>query len=300
MRKFLLGILPWLLLLAGHPQLAAQSLEPRSYTNVPVGETFLLVGAARSEGEVSPTPSSPLQDLELTIDTGVVGLAHTFAMAGDSAKLDIGAARVCYEGSAIFRGEYTEGRRCEYADPLMKLTWNFYGAPAMELIDFTRWEPGLVIGASLQVSAPWGTYKSRHLLNAGANRWMVRPGIGGSYHWGPWHVDVMMSVRFFEDNDNFFNGIHVEQDPVYGFQSHLIRYFSRGRWLSLNMNFYTGGETTKDGLKSGDRLENSRLGLTFSSPLTSHQSIKFYGSTGTVTRIGGDFDTLGVAWQYRF
>jgi len=300
MRDGALNFLLFLSMSLGSGLLVAQSLEPRSYTNVPVGETFLVIGAARSDGDVSPTPSSPLQDLELTIDSGVLGLAHTFALAGDSAKVDIVAARVCYEGSATFRGEYTEGRRCEYADPAMKLTWNFYGAPALELQDFANREPGLVMGASLQVSAPWGTYNSDHLLNAGANRWMVRPGVGGSYSWGPWHLDVMLSVRLFEDNDDFFNGIHVEQDPIYSFQSHLIRYFSKGRWLSLNMNFYAGGETIKDGVDGDDRLENSRLGLTFSSPLTMHQSIKIYANAGVITRIGGDFDTFGVAWQYRF
>jgi hypothetical protein len=30
-----------------------------------------------------------------------------------------------------------------------------------------------------------------------------------------------------------------------------------------------------------------------------HNSVKIYGGTGVSTRIGGDFDLIGVAWQCR-
>ena len=171
------------LLIASLP-LTAQELEPRSYVNLPVGEAFMVLGAVRSEGDVSPTPSSPLQEADLTIDVGVIGLARSFALAGKSAKIDLVAGRTCYEGSAIFLGEFVRGRRCEYLDPSARLTWNFYGAPAMPLKDFMQWEPGLVIGTSLQVVAPVGTYNSENLINAGSNRWIVRPGLGLSFRTG--------------------------------------------------------------------------------------------------------------------
>ncbi len=127
-RVFLLAVL-----LIGSRAAQAQELEPRSYVNLPVGETFMVLGAVRSEGDISPTPSSPLQEADLTIDVGVLGLAHTFAIAEKAAKIDMVFGRTCYEGSGIFQGEFVEGRRCEYVDPSARLTWNFYGAPAMPL-----------------------------------------------------------------------------------------------------------------------------------------------------------------------
>lgn len=93
----------------GMSQAEAQELEPRSYTNLPIGETFMVVGAARSEGDISPANSTVIQDLELTIDTGVMGFAHSFALGQDSGKLDLAVGRTCYEGSAIFQGEFVEG-----------------------------------------------------------------------------------------------------------------------------------------------------------------------------------------------
>ena len=83
------------------------------------------------------------------------------------------------------RANSLTGRRCEYGDLRAKLSWNFYGAPALGLKEFANWKPGLVVGTSVQVTAPTGTYKSHHLINAGTNRWMVRPGIGHVIPGGP-------------------------------------------------------------------------------------------------------------------
>ncbi|MBE9538457.1 MAG: transporter [Proteobacteria bacterium] len=279
----------------------AQDLEPRSYTNIPVGESFLVVGYIRSGGEIAPSgTSSPIQDFELDIDAGVIGFAHSFGLAGKSAKIDMGATRQCWEGSATYRGEFVADRRCGYGDPKIRLSWNFYGAPALALEEFMTWEPGLVIGTSLQVSVPVGTYKDDQLVNFGANRWMFRPGIGMSHKFGRWHYDVIASVRLYEDNDDFFNGSTVEQDPLYSVQGHLIYNLRKGRWLSLNANFYRGGETSVEHIPSRNLKENSRFGMTYSTPINRHNSLKLYASTGVLTRTGDDFDTFGIAWQYRF
>jgi hypothetical protein len=294
-RLFLVAVL-----MMAAPLALSQELEPRSYVNLPVGETFMVLGAVRSEGDISPTPSSPLQEADLTIDVGILGLAHTFAIADKAAKIDMLFGRTCYEGSGIFQGEFVEGRRCEYTDPSARLTWNFYGAPAMPLKDFMQWEPGLVIGTSLQVIAPVGTYNGDNLINAGGNRWVVRPGLGLSFRTGRWHYDISTTVKFFEDNDDFFGGNNREQDPLYALQFHLVRYFNRGRWISLNGNFYSGGQSSVNGDEVDDRQENSRWGVTFSMPVTPRNSVKLYASTGVVTKIGSDFDSYGIAWQYRF
>jgi Putative MetA-pathway of phenol degradation len=280
-------------------RLAAQELEPRSFNNVPIGQTFMAVVAGRSEGDLSPTPSSPLKDAELRIDAGAIALSHTFSLAGDSAKFDVAFSRLCYEGSAIFRGEYVEDRRCEYGDPRVKLTWNFYGAPALALQDFASWDSGLVIGASLGATIPAGTYNSEHLINAGTNRWSIKPKVGMSQRIGRWQWELTAGATLFEDNDDFFNGILVEQDPLYAFSGHLIYNFRRG-WLSLDANYFFGGESTQDGVEADDRQDNSRWGVTWSRPVGRRHLIKLYASTGVVTRVGNDFDNYGVGWVYRF
>ena len=51
----------------------------------------------------------------------------------------------------------------------------------------------LIVGVSLQVSAPLGQYANSKLLNLGNNRWSFRPELGVSKAWGPWTVEVAPS-----------------------------------------------------------------------------------------------------------
>ena len=92
----------------------------------------------------------------------------------------------------------------------------------------------------------------------------------------------------------------LEQDPLYQAEGHLVYNLNKGRWLAFDANYFTGGETSRNGVKSDDRQENSRLGLTFSTPITAHHSIKLVASRGVMTRVGNKFDIYGIFWQYRF
>ena len=63
--------------------------------------------------------------------------------------------------------------------------------------------------------------------------------------------------------------------------------------MSLNGNYFRGGENTVNGNKQGDLQENSRFGLTLLVPLNERHSVKFNANTGVVTRVGNGFDTQG-------
>ena len=279
----------------------AQDLEPRSYINLPVDQNFLVGAYAYSEGELTVASSVPLKDVDLEVRAQALAYAHTFSLAGNSAKVDVVLGHLCYEGSAIFLGEFVEAKRCGYVDPLVRLAYNFYGAKALSLGEFSQSRPkGLVMGTSLQVGVPLGSYEKDRLFNGGTNRWMIKPEIGMSYRFGGWSVDAAFSARFYSDNDHFFGGIQLEQDPLFTAQTHLILSLPRGAWLALNGNFFWGGKTTKTGIPSADFQKNSRLGITFNYPINRQHSIKLVASSGVVTRIGNDFDNFLVAWQYRW
>jgi hypothetical protein len=55
--------------------------------------------------------------------------------------------------------------------------------------------------------------------------------------------------------------------------------------------------TGSGGVRKVDLQRNSRIGATVSVPIGARQSLKGHYSTGATTRIGGDFNTVGVAWQ---
>jgi len=69
-------------------------------------------------------------------------------------------------------------------------------------------------------------------------------------------------------------------------------------WMSFDVNYWMGGGTVLNGLAKEDAARNSRVGGTLAIPITQHQSLKFSASRGAIVRVGGNFTTLTVGWQY--
>jgi hypothetical protein len=53
-------------------------------------------------------------------------------------------------------------------------------------------------------------------------------------------------------------------------------------------------------MEESERQDNSRVGLTAALPINRHHSLKLNAATGVSARFGGDFDNVGLAWQYRW
>lgn len=286
-----------LLLVAGG--LGAQQLEPRTYSNVPIGMNFLIVGYAHASGGLSTDPAL-LTDAELRVQTAAVAYARSFDAGGKSAKFDVVLPAGCLDGTAKMQGDAVSRDVCGLLDPAFRVSMNFIGAPAMNLEEFRKYQPDLIVGASLQVSAPWGQYDSTRLVNLGTHRWSLRPEIGISKSVRPVTLEAALGARLYTTNDNFFRGKTREQDPIYYTELHLIYELRNGAWLALDGTYYWGGQTTVNGVENNDRLGNSRAGVTFAWPLNRNDSIKLHASKGTSIRTGSDFDILGVFWQHRW
>jgi hypothetical protein len=155
----------------------------------------------------------------------------------------------------------------------------------------------------VKVVAPTGQYSGTKLVNWGINRWGVKPELGYSRRWGKWMLDAYGGIWFYTTNPQFFSVPAPgpqSQSPIGSFEGHLSRDFGRRRyWASLDGNFWFGGATTLNGIQNpSTRQSSSRLGGTFSVPISKHQSLKFAYSRGTYIRFGGDYQNLQVAWQY--
>lgn len=279
---------------------SAQDLEPRAYNNLPIGLNFVLAGYGYSTGGVATDAALPVEDGNLNVHTALTAYARSFSVLGSSAKVDAIVPYSWISGTATFAGQPQQRVVAGFNDPRFRFTWNFYGAPALSMEDFLSYQQDVIVGASVQVSPPLGQYEASKLVNAGTNRWFIKPELGVSKAWGPLILEVAPSVTFYTKNDNFLNGATREQDPLFAVQTHLVYSFTRGIWGALDTTYYVGGNTTVDGIENDDRQENWRLGGTFSMPLSRHHSFKVYGSTGVSTRTGTDFDALGIAFQYRW
>jgi len=287
-----------LLLLA--PALAlAQSLDPRSYSNLPVGLNFLLAGYGYSEGELAFDASAPLDNGRTRVQALPIGYVRTLDVFGNSGNIAFLLPLVDLTATASLDGA-TEARRevSGLADPTARLTVNLYGAPALRAAEFAAWRQDLIVGASLAVTAPFGQYDEDRLVNIGSNRWSVKPEIGVSKALGRWTVELAAGIAWFTRNTEFFNGNTREQDPIYSTQLHATRQLGRGAWGAFSLTYYDGGRSTINGVEREQKLGGSRLGLTLSLPVDRQNSIRFSAHSGLYARTGSDFEGAGVVWQH--
>ena len=278
----------------------AQDAEPRLYTNAPVGLNFLILGHLYSEGKIAFDPSSSITDAEFHSNTEALAYVRTLDIGGNSAKFDVILPYSSFSASGLVAGRPREREMSGLGDPRFRLSVNFLGAPALSAQEFASYQQDLIVGASLQVSAPLGQYDDTKLLNLGNNRWSFRPELGISKAWGPWTVEVAPSVTLFSDNPDFFGDRTLSQAPIYAVRGDIVYHFKSGVWVSLDGTYFTGGRTTVDGVRGDNEQSNTRAGLTLALPLDRQNSVKFNASTGLSTRTGSDFSVLGVAWQLRW
>ena len=199
----------------------AAELEPRAYVNTPVGLNFLIAGYAYSEGGLSTSASSPVKDAQLRIHTEFLAYARALDVWGKSGKFDVILPYSQLSGSAAVDGQPRERQVSGLNDPRFRFSVNFYGAPALSVQEFADYRQDTLIGASVQVSAPVGQYDSGKLVNIGTNRWSIKPDIGISKAFGPLTLELTAGVVFFTDNEEYFGGTTLEQDPVYSTQAHV-------------------------------------------------------------------------------
>jgi hypothetical protein len=279
--------------------LSAQDLEPRQYSNIPIGLNFVAVGYGVSDGGVTFDPSIQLENATISIDGPALGYARSLALGRFSGKVDAGLAHVCLDGSADYEGERVARNVCGWSDSRVRLSVNFRGAPPLRLGEFTAYRQNLIVGASVQLSLPTGQYDPERLVNIGTNRSAVKLELGMSKLLQRWFLELALAGTIFETNEEFAGRVR-EQDPILGLQLHAVRNFPRGSWIAFDVTHYSGGQTRTDGVENANRQSNGRVGLTFSLPLGRAQSLKLYASSGVLTRTGTDFNTAGLLWQYRW
>ena len=241
-----------------------------------------------------------IADAQFHTHTEALAYVRSLDVGGKSAKFDVILPYSSFSAHALVDGQPREREMSGLGDPRFRFSINLFGAPALSVKEFANYQQDLIIGVSLQVSAPLGQYDNSKLLNLGNNRWSFRPGLGISKAWGPWTVEVVPSVTFFTDNTDFFNGSTFAQAPIYLVQGHIIYNFDSGVWMSLDGTYLTGGRTTVNGVRGDNEQTNTRAGFTLALPVDRHNSIKLNASTGISTRTGSEFSAIGVAWQYRW
>ena len=272
----------------------SQELTPRAYWPTPRGTQLLILGYNHSTGDVVIDPSLPVVGVDSDIHLGLLAYARTLSLRGRTANLLIevpyskGTTRGDLEGESM-RRDFSG-----FGDFGITLSVNLLGAPSMTPSEFQelRQNPHPILGASVKVVAPTGEYDAEKLINIGTNRWAVKGELGYMIPIKPrWLLEFELGGWLIGDNDSFL-GETREQDSVFTGEVHLVRRFKPGFWASLDLNYYTGGQSTIGGVEVADLQRNSRLGGTVVVPIRRRHAVKVGYSTGVVTESGGDYEML--------
>jgi len=290
----------WVLFLAVIHGVSAQELEPRAYSNAPVGLNFAVMGSQYSQGGLIFDPAVPITDASSSIDVIVLGYLRTLDVAGLSAKAGVVLPYANLFADGLVSGEYRSREVTGLVDPVFYFNINFYGAPAVNLKEFMLYRQDTIAGFTLKVTPPLGDYEKDKIINIGTNRWSFKPELGVSKAVNRWVFEAAAAVTYYTKNNEYNINQTRRQAAVYSMQGHVTYSFKNKIWLSYGVTYYTGGETSVDGSVKSSLQNNSRTGLTIAIPVNKYHSIKILTSTGVSTRTGTDYDSIAAFWQYRW
>jgi hypothetical protein len=277
---------------------SAQEMEPRAYSPAPVGAQFVVVTYGYQSGDVLLDASLPLNDVSIKLNAGTFGYGRAFNLAGRQANVAVLFPYLWGTAKGTVFEDQIEVRRSGGGDLRVRFSTLFKGGKALRPEEFAKRKPGTLIGASVLIVVPTGQYDPQRLVNPGSNRWAFKPEIGISKPVDRWTFEVMGGAWLFTANDSFLGASRREQKPMVSFQGAVIYTLRPRMWVSGNATFYAGGSSSLNGIENADRQRNSRVGATFSLPLSRRQSFKVAWAKGVTTRIGGDLNTVVVGWQY--
>jgi len=286
-------------------QAAAQDLEPRRWTHLPVGTNIAGVGYGYTSGDLSFDPALRIQNATVDMHTILASYNRYFSVADQTARVDVQVPyqRATWEG--LLNGTPTTVRRDGFGDPRIRVSMDFVGAPALEPAEFRDYikadEDRTIVGMGLAVRVPLGQYNDDKLINLGEHRFSFQPQLGVVQVVGPWSFEATASFFAYTDNDDFFGGNRLEQEPLFAIQVHVVRTFEQGWWVSAGSAYGRGGRTSINGAADDDLRSNLLYGASAGLALGMSQSVSLtYIRQTALSKTGGDFHNLLLGWAIRF
>lgn len=280
----------------------AQDLEPRRWSQMPIGLNFAGIGIGHTEGDIFFDPLLLIE--EATFDMESAGLVYmrSFSLAGKSARVDFTLPYRAGRWEGIVDGEPVHIRRRGVADPRIRLSMLLYGGPALAPKDFASSEhSNTVVGAAVAIKIPFGEYRNDRLINLGSNRWVVRPQLGVTHTRGKWTGELTGSVFLHGDNNDFWMETQLETEPLWALQVHVIYALKPGLWASVSTGYGWGGEATVNGDAKNNPSGNWLTALSFGFPIDRRHGVKIVLLSGRSQKpTGADLDSIALGYSIMF
>lgn len=273
-RRLAAGLLIAALAGAGSSALA-QDDGPRVYQLTPVGARTFTAFAVAKRGNETPEPGTISPGAEIDTNVLVLRYAQTFDLGG----------RPFTPFAILPMGEVSRTGAPESAglgDAQLGATLGLVGAPALSPEAFATFRPSFGMAVLGRVFFPTGDYSSARPVNLGANHFAWQVGLpmviasGQSYR-DPalTSLEVLPTLTFYGDNEDPFGGDRSRKDMLFSVEAHLTRNLGRRVWVSADVLYRDGGETTLDGAPTGSGTRGWSAGASAAFPLTARASVIF-------------------------
>ena len=278
----------------------SQDIEPRRWSHLPLGGNFGGLAYAYTEGDIFLNPVLRIEDAEFDLNTAAFKYIHAFELLGKSARIDLAQNYHSGTWSGLVNGVPSSIGRDGLSDGTLRFAINLYGAPPLagqEFMDYRKASDcETIVGMGLLTTLPNGEYFEDKLINLGSNRFAFTPQVGVVHTRGKWSMELSSSVNLYTDNDSFFNGKKLEEDPYLVGQGHLIYNLMPGFWLGASVGYGYGGESSIDHVSANDTKGNLGWGLSAGIPVTRNFGFKIaYIGIRTQEDTGSDNDTFTIA-----
>lgn len=280
----------------------AQELEPRLWSHLPIGINFAGGAYVYTEADISFDPVLYIENVEMELDTWAVKYIRSFELFEKTARIEVTQGFQEGRWTGLVNGVSSSIRRSGLSDAFLRFAINLYGSPPLKGKEYAAYRAKLevetIAGIALAVQLPTGDYMDDKLINIGTNRFTFRPQFGVVHTRGNWSMEVTGAAWIFTENDEFFNGNTLEQDPLYTVQTHLVHTFRPGIWAGASVGYGYGGESTVNGVKKNDRKGDLAWALSLSYPILQKLAVKVaYIGTRTQEKTGFDSDSIAVGFS---
>ena len=297
----------------------AEASTPRGYKTVPTGYNLFEIIYGYTEGDKetdSPLPGSMLSiDRHTTILRYVRYFDWNGRFSGFAFLLPIVDQELTFSNPSPFVPTSVIGDQSGIGDPTFVIASNIFGQPAMDLQEYiAHYKSGKPIHESsmnwsLWITAPTGKYEPTSLVNAGENRWTVKPEINFTHIADKVWFETNAAVSFFTDNTEYLVTGRLEKDPLLTLEAHLsvdvpIKLTSTTTipaWASLSLYGYIGGETSVNGVSADDAANDWALSTNLYLRVHKQYAFRlFYTKTIKHEPTSFDTDTAGFRLTYIF
>ncbi len=279
---------------------AAQELEPRRWSHLPINMNFAGIGYGYTRGEIFIDPVLQIENAKMDLNTLAAKYIRSFDLFGHSARIDLIQAAQSGHWEGLVEGVPRRIHRDGLSDSILRFAYILHGAPPLRGKEYAEYRASIdketLVGAALAVHLPTGDYDGDKPINLGNNRFTVRPQLGVVHNRGKWSMEVTGSAWIFTDNTDFYGGHTLEQSPLFTLQGHVDYTFRPGLWIGSGLAYGYDGEARIDGVDKNDEKENLAFGIKAGYAFTRTLGAQIgYIGTRSQNSLGADTDTVSVS-----